>query len=297
MIERFLIDQKSTWVIVTIPVESELSELRTQLADEILNYALDSNERARVEYDTYTHTLLIIFNAVLPSLVDQHYETAPVALIITDGQMFSFLSDQTAFIADKIRVILTEHRSRYLALFELLFQLSEDYFGDIEVTNRQRRAVAEKLRHQTTTPNLLALSDLEQSLVYLLTASKANVISLNQLRTLQPIRQLTGIETERLDDVIIEAKQAVEMAQLTTDVIERLSVTYNNVLNNNLNNTMKFLTVWSLVLTIPTIVTGFFGMNVPLPLVKNMYAWEITIGITIILAVSMMISFWKHHLL
>lgn len=69
-----------------------------------------------------------------------------------------------------------------------------------------------------------------------------------------------------MDDALIEARQAVEMTNLASQILDQLSGTYNNLLNNNLNDTMKFLTVWSLILTVPTIVTGFFGMNLQLPL-------------------------------
>ena len=81
---------------------------------------------------------------------------------------------------------------------------------------------------------------------------------------------------------MIEARQLVEMAQLTSQVLQQLSGTYNNILNNNLNDTMKILTILSILLTIPTIVTGFFGMNMPLPLEHNILGWVIAIGISLI---------------
>ncbi|EOH98715.1 hypothetical protein UAW_01311 [Enterococcus haemoperoxidus ATCC BAA-382] len=72
------------------------------------------------------------------------------------------------------------------------------------------------------------------------------------------------------------------MVQLTSQVLQQLSGTYNNILNNNLNDTMKILTVLSILLTIPTIVTGFFGMNMPLPLEHNILGWVIAIGISLL---------------
>ena len=87
-------------------------------------------------------------------------------------------------------------------------------------------------------------------------------------------------EKEQLDDALIEAKQAVEMTQLAFQILEQLSGTYNNLLNNNLNDTMKFLTVWSLLLTVPSIVTSFFGMNVPLPFTNTVFGWGIALLIS-----------------
>ncbi|WYJ92779.1 hypothetical protein A5889_000258 [Enterococcus sp. 9D6_DIV0238] len=83
--------------------------------------------------------------------------------------------------------------------------------------------------------------------------------------------------------MLIEAKQLVEMTQLSSQILQQLSGTYNNVLNNNLNDTMKILTVLSILLTIPTIISGFFGMNMPLPLEHNIFGWLITILISVVL--------------
>ena len=73
------------------------------------------------------------------------------------------------------------------------------------------------------------------------------------------------------------------MTQLSSQILQQLSGTYNNILNNNLNDTMKLLTVLSILMTIPTIITGFFGMNMPLPLEHNIFGWAITIVMSALL--------------
>ncbi|SOC27205.1 conserved hypothetical protein [Brochothrix thermosphacta] len=100
---------------------------------------------------------------------------------------------------------------------------------------------------------------------------------LEQIKTHIFYKNLAASEKEELDDAMIEAKQLVEMTQLSSQILQQLSGTYNNVLNNNLNDTMRILTVLSVLLTIPTIITGFFGMNMPLPLENNAFGWIITI--------------------
>lgn len=84
-------------------------------------------------------------------------------------------------------------------------------------------------------------------------------------------------EKERLEDVLIEATQVVEMLLLTEQNLNQLDGSYNNVLNNNLNDTMKFLTIWSILLTAPTIISGFFGQNVNLPLQHSPYGWQLSL--------------------
>ncbi|MBT1022586.1 magnesium transporter CorA family protein, partial [Enterococcus faecium] len=100
-----------------------------------------------------------------------------------------------------------------------------------------------KLREKTTNKNLLQLSDLEIGLVYLVTGTKQNVVLLEQIKALAIYRKLSEKEKEELDDALIEARQAVEMTNLASQILDQLSGTYNNLLNNNLNDTMKFLTV------------------------------------------------------
>lgn len=95
--------------------------------------------------------------------------------------------------------------------------------------------------------------------------------------------QITKSAQERLDDVLIEAEQASRTVEISNEVTEKISKTSNNILNNNLNDTMKFLTVWSLILTIPTIITGFFGMNVKLPILSNGFDWILVVFVNFLL--------------
>ncbi len=106
-------------------------------------------------------------------------------------------------------------------------------------------------------------------------------------------RKLSEKEKEELDDALIEARQAVEMTNLASQILDQLSGTYNNLLNNNLNDTMKFLTVWSLILTVPTIVTGFFGMNLQLPFTHSVFGWGIALIISLVLSIWMLIALWR----
>jgi Mg2+ and Co2+ transporter CorA len=143
--------------------------------------------------------------------------------------------------------------------------------------------VNHKLKEKTSKQNLLLLSDLEIGIVYLVAASKQNTVLLEQIRSHAVYKSLSPSEKEQLEDVVIEARQLVEMTTLSAQILQQLSGTYNNVLNNSLNETMRILTVLSVLLTIPTIITGFFGMNMPLPLENNTSGWLITIAMSTII--------------
>ncbi|EOS7748155.1 magnesium transporter CorA family protein [Enterococcus hirae] len=265
------------------------------ISDEMLTYSLDKNERARVEYDTLDDILLLVTNVPHQQKIENHYETSPVAFILKENGLFTFTTQNTEYVIRLIRSILDRDSeiNVYSLLFRTLFLISDSFFPLIEEVNSERQRLNQKLREKTTNRNLLALSDLEVGLVYLVTGTKQNVVLLEQIKALAIYRKLTEKEKEQLDDALIEAKQAVEMTNLASQILDQLSGTYNNLLNNNLNDTMKFLTVWSLILTVPTIVTGFFGMNLQLPFTHSVFGWGIALFISLILSVWMLIVLWR----
>jgi Mg2+ and Co2+ transporter CorA len=194
-------------------------------------------------------------------------------------------NQQTKYLYFEIKNYLEKNPESTLfeLLFGSLFIISEQYFPFVEGMDRDRKRISNLLKEKTTKQNLLLLSDLETGIVYFVTASRQNVLLVQQIKSHGIYRRLSDQEKERLDDVLIEAQQLVEMTKLSSQILQQLSGTYNNVLNNNLNDTMRILTVLSVLLTIPTIVSGFFGMNMPLPLEHNAFGWIITIIVSLFL--------------
>lgn len=290
-------EEKSAWVQVDAhEVETiRLVQEKYQISDEMLTYSLDRNERARVEFDSETQAFLLIFNVPHREKTENHYETSPMTFIIKGGCLFTFTTVKTQYVNELMERILhkTPLQGEYSLLFHTLFVISDAFFPLIEEVNSQRTRLNNKLREKTTNKNLIAMSDLEIGLVYLVSATKQNAVLLQQVQAQSIYHHLNEVEKEQLEDALIEAKQAVEMTQLASQVLEQLSGAYNNLLNNNLNDTMKFLTIWSLLLTVPTIVTGFFGMNVPLPFSNSVFGWGIAMLISIVLAVWMLLAMWR----
>lgn len=296
-IKRLTKTGEGIWVKVDSSDSQSISELKQQyqLTDEMLVYALDKNERARAEYDEQEGALLLVFNIPHQQKIENHYKSSPMTFILKKDHLFTFFSPNTAYIVPIMERLLKQYpeQTPLQFLLQSLFLISGTFFPLAEELNDERGQLNKKLRERTTNKNLLALSDLEIGLVYLVTATKQNAILLEQIKALNVYRQMTDSDKEQLDDVLIEAKQAAEMIKLSSQVVDQLSGTYNNLLNNNLNDTMKFLTVWSLLLTVPTIVTGFFGMNVPLPFSDSVFGWGIAMLISIGLSIWMLIAMWR----
>ena len=280
----------NTWININSDLISEYSSIYDtyEIDDEMIEYALDKNERAHMEYNRRTKTLVVIYNGLNLSKEENHYETIPLTFIVRQNQIVTISNSQNEYIIDAIVEELEEnlHWNVFNLLLHSLFVISEHYFPVIEKLNKEQQNISKLLRKKTTKNNLFALSDLEIGGMYLVSATKQNAVVLEQLKTQQAFKEFDDFEREQLEDNIIEAKQLVEMTDLhlqmtsiNLQILQQLSGTYNNVLNNNLNDTMKFLTVISILMTIPDIVTGFFGMNVQIPLTELRYGWAIILFI------------------
>ena len=281
-----------SWININSDLISEYSSIYEtyEIDSEMLEYALDEHERAHIEYDRRKETLIVIYNVIKQSLNSNQYETIPMTFIVRKNQIITITNHHNEYIVQAMKEELEERpdMSLFTFLFSSLFMITEYYFPKIEKLKKEQELLSQMLRQKTTKEDLFALSDLEIGSVYLVSATKQNAIVLEQLKTQSVFKVLDDVEKEELEDSLIEAKQLVEMTSINLQILHQLSGTYNNVLNNNLNDTMKLLTVISILLTVPDIVTGFFGMNVQIPFTEHSHGWGIVLGI--IIAIWILVS-------
>ena len=282
-----MVGERLKWVAIDSDNLSQTSDLYATygIDEELISYALDRNERAHMEYDWQTETMLIIYNVLNRTKEDNHYETIPITFIVRGEQLITIFNEDNAYIVDLMRHYLQRRPdvSVYKFLFMGLFLVSETYFPYLEELDKSSSQLNRRLRQRTTKKDLLGLSDIETGMVYLVSATNQNAILLEQLKGQPFYKQLDNIEKEQLEDSLIEARQLSSMTQVHAQVLQQLSGTYNNILNNNLNDNMTTLTIVSIILAVFAVITGFFGMNVPLPWSSNQNAWLIIILICIIL--------------
>lgn len=266
-----------------------------QLSDEQTGYAVDRHERAHVEYDSLAETFLLVFNIPDADGDAAQAETHQMTFVIKNHDLLTFgHADAASLVAT-----LTKHfdaptaLSAYHFLLDSLYLITQRFMPLMEKADNERHHIAQALREKTTRKRLLELSDLETNALYLGNAARQNQSVLEQLKGLSVYHGFSPEEKERLEDVLIEARQLVDMTSLGSQNLAQLEATYNNILNNNLNDTMKFLTIWSIVLTAPTIVSGFFGQNVPLPFEHTAGGWLITIALSLVLA--LLFAVWMNH--
>ena len=252
---------------------------------ETIEYALDKNERAHMDYNRENGTVLFIYNVLNLVPEKDHYETIPMTFVVQQDRLITICNQDNAYVVDIMKAYTEHHEpvSVYKFLFASLELISNSYYPVIEQMDKRKDELNRLLRQKTTKKHLFALSDLETSMVYLVAASKQNNILLEHIKSHAVYRGFDELETEQFEDAMIEARQLVSMTDLIAQVLSQLSGSYNNILNNNLNDNLTVLTIISVLLAVLAVITGFFGMNVPLPLSDDKNAWLYIIIISFVL--------------
>ena len=266
-----------TWINLDIEKIKNLEDLSEiyGLDKETIEYALDRNERAHMDYDRENGTVTFIYNVLDLEKDKEYYEAIPMTFIVEQQRMITISNHKNAYVIDQMLSYLNSHES--LSIYKFLFAgleiISNAYYPVIEEMDKSKDEISALLRQTTTKKNLFALSDLETGMVYLTAAAKQNRLLLEHIQGHALYRRFNEVEREQFDDAMIEAHQLVSMTDLISQVLQQLSASYNNILNNNLNDSLTILTIISVLLAVLAVITGFFGMNVPLPFTDEPNAW------------------------
>ena len=266
-----------TWIDLDVDKIKNMEDLSDiyGLDKETIEYALDRNERAHMDYNRETETVTFIYNVLDLEKDKEYYEAIPMTFIVENKRMITISNHKNAYVIDQMLAYLDSHES--LSIYKFLFAgleiISNAYYPVIEEMDKSKDEISALLRQTTTKKNLFALSDLETGMVYLTAAAKQNRLLLEHIQGHALYRRFNDVEREQFDDAMIEAHQLVSMTDLISQVLQQLSDSYNNILNNNLNDSLSILTIISVLLAVLAVITGFFGMNVPLPFTEEPNAW------------------------
>ena len=280
-----------TWIDLDLDKLKKLEDLSEiyGLDKETIEYALDRNERAHMDYHRENGTVTFIYNVLNLKKDKEYYEAFPMTFIVEHHRLITISNTKNAYVIEQMTRYLESHDtlSIYKFLFASLEIISNAYYPVIEQMDKSKDEVNGLLRQRTTKKNLFALSDLETGMVYLTAAAKQNRMLLEHIQGHALYRSFNEIEREQFDDAMIEAHQLVSMTDLISQVLQQLSASYNNILNNNLNDNLTTLTIISVLLGVLAVVTGFFGMNVPLPFTEEPNAWIYILMTSLILWVAL----------
>ncbi len=299
--QSFPVETKYKWYDISNLSEEDSDKLQDEFnfTPDIISYISDQHERPHYDYDIHTHIHLLVYDVpIWPTNSIKHFTSRPITLLVLGENIFTFHTEATSYVLDEfndehMREQLSEAKDVTELLMKFLLYSSQYFQRAITQLDVERNSLDQKLSDDIDNKDLVELSNIEKSLVYLSSSIQTDLMMLHSLDYSK--LEFTKAAKERLDDVLIETNQSAEMVKISHQVTKTLSATSNNMMNNNLNDTMKFLTVWSLVLTIPTILTGFYGMNVSLPVGHSSFDWIVIIALTILLMVWLIVLMKRHH--
>ncbi|MBE6157544.1 MAG: magnesium transporter CorA family protein [Firmicutes bacterium] len=276
------------WIDLTAPTSEEIDRVaaRTKIDKDLLTKMLDTEELPRVEQEDNA-TLIVIDIPYLTNKKESKYRTYPLGIIITNNNYVITISVKKTtllneFRKGRVKDFRTAKKTRFL--IQILLKAASSYLKALKEVNIDIKETEEMLKKTTSNKELLDMLEIEKTLVYFMTSLKANDAVLEKLSK-RIILPLYEDDVDLLEDAVIEYKQAIEMSGIYKDILSSISNTYATVISNNLNVAMKFLAGITIVLSIPTIISSFLGMNVPLGSIsKNPNA------VIILLLVSVLVS-------
>lgn len=291
--------EKNCWLNVLQPSADEIIRLHEEfgIPQDVIQDILDVDERPRVEFDD-DWTLIIFRIPISNPKNGVPYFTVPLGIFITENitvTLCSFenevlLFDQPSFYRERGQN-LNDVLNFVLKLF---LRSGNTYLRYLKHINQQTALIEADLEASIKNEELNKLLKMEKCLVYFITSLKANEIVLAKLRNSKRVT-LSELNEDLLEDAHIENKQALDMAQIYSDIQAGMMDAFASVISNNLNVVMKQLTSISIILMIPTLVASLYGMNVPNFMEKWSWAFPAVLGISGALAVAGVILFRKRN--
>lgn len=266
------------WINAVAPTEEERTWLEQEVGvlPEFVRSALDDEETSRIDYDEDTNQIFVIVDypvvdedgSAARSSLPLQYDTMPLSMVfLPEKSMFATISLIGNEVLDdlsggRVRGLDTRLRTRFL--LQTLLHISQLYLVYLRRIDRLSSNTEAKLHASVRNEELIQMLSLEKSLVYFSTSLKGDEVTLNKIMQGRII-PLYEEDQDLLEDVLVEIHQAIEMANIYSNTLSGTMDAFASIISNNLNIVMKVLSVITIVMAIPNIVFGFYGMNVELP--------------------------------
>lgn len=297
--------KKGSWINMIDPTDEEIKEACKELKikEDFIRYSLDLEEQARIDYEEDDNTTLFIIDVPIIEKDNvthkEEYTTMPIGIImVRDDYIITVSNKQTPTIeeieANKLKDLITYKKSRML--LQIFYKNASHFLRYLKRINKETEIAESVLQTSLKNKELLTMLSLEKSLVYFTTSLKANELVME--KTLRgKIIKLYDEDEDLLEDSITENNQAIEMAQIYSNILNGTMDAYASIISNNLNIVMKVLTSITIIIAIPTLISGYWGMNVPMPFGNNPFGFAIVVGLSIIISVIVMIGLRKKGML
>ena len=291
------------WVVLIDPAKDECEEVAAKYNIDIsdIRAAMDDEESSRIDVeDNYT---LVLFD--IPAVEIRHeqqaYTTIPLGIIWTEDTIITICSEESAilmqFMNNYVKGLSTKKQVRFC--YQILLRASLLYQSYLRVIDKKRMEMEERISKGIGDEDLMSLHELESNLVYFDTSLRTNKMVLERISRYARIRKYPE-DQDLLEDVIIENQQAIEMTRIYREIMQGTRELMSSMMDKRLNNVMKMLASITIVMAIPTIISGLYGMNVNsygMPFAGMDYGFEIICGIILFICVVTLLILKKRKML
>jgi magnesium transporter len=272
------------WVNVIDPTPEEqkrLVDLGIPL-DYIL-YPLDLDERARTERENGELLIIMRIPYFQGKDADIPYITIPLGIVLTPRYIVTVCRQENQILQDLIsgRVRNLSTAKRYRFVLRLLLAVATMYLNYLREITKAVDALEDQLQLSTRNKEVYDLLKYQKSLTFFATALKSNELMVERLQRSRLFNQYPE-DDDLLDDVITENQQAIEMTNITSNILSGMMDAFASIISNNLNAVMKFLASVTIIVSLPTLFAAFYGMNVELPFMESPYAFWIVVITSIV---------------
>lgn len=296
--------KRGNWINMIAPTEDEIKKVckELEIQEDFIRYSLDYEEKARIDIEEDDNTVLFIIDVPIMEKENNEevHSTMPLGMIVVRDDYFITVSLKPNKIISELEKsknknsTITYKKSRMI--LQIFYKNAEMYLSELKKINREKEKTEKELNSSMKNKELLKMLALEKSLVYFTTSLKSNEIVME--KTLKgKIIKLYEEDEDILEDAIIENKQAMEMAKIYSDILSGTMDAYASIISNNLNIVMKVLTTITIILSIPTIIGSYWGMNVNVPFAGNNFGFYIIIGISLLVTIITYLVFKKRNFL
>ncbi|MGN0823460.1 MAG: magnesium transporter CorA family protein [Candidatus Coproplasma sp.] len=255
------------WVDMVSPTDDEVEDVakETGVPEDMIKAALDEEEMARTEFDEGCSMFVVDCPIIEASDAGDSYSTLPLALIYNKQCIITVCLKGNPVLKDFITG-RTKVSCDLPVFFILTFMMSNTkrFLYCLKQIDRRSQRVQTELANNLKNDDILQLLELENSLVYFSTSLNSNVKVHDKLAKVEAVAHYEEYQ-DLYDDLTIECNQANEMCKIYKDTLSVTMDAYGSVISNNANESMKKLTIITILLAIPTMIAGFWGMNMPVP--------------------------------
>lgn len=285
-----------TWIHLIDPTRAEVEQLLTviDIPEDFVIAALDEDERARTDREDGVTLIILRVPYFFGQDEDLPYGTVPFGIIMTNGYLVTVCKFHTGIAEDllgyRIKGLSTAKHVRLI--LHILLVTAQKYLAYLRHIDAAIEAVEERLQRSLRNEEVLQLLRYQNCLVYFTTGLKSNQLVMQRLQKSQLFSRFEEDE-ELLEDVLIENSQALEMTQISENILGQDMDAFASIISNNLNVVMKFLASATILVSVPTLVASIYGMNIDLPLQGSPYAFVIVMGAALLVAAVMLWTFWR----